>query len=138
MMLKERLTALVQTAPPGTLIPIEGLAALLDHTEEEAADLAADEVGRLAAQRFGRQEPYSPAAIRRWIRSGLRGVRLPAYPSGRGYRVQRSDFERFVSEVRSQKKGARPPLMLMPAAEPEDDLVGELQRGRRAYAASST
>lgn len=138
MTLKERLAALVGTAPRGTLIPVEGLAELLERSEEEAPDLAPEDVGRLAALRFGRDEPYSPAAIRRWIRSGLKGVRLPAYPTGRGYRVQRSDFERFVSDVRSQKKGTRPPVMLMPATEPEDDLAGELRRGRRAYAASST
>lgn len=137
MSLKQALSALVDAAPRGTLIPIEGLAELLERSEEEAPDLAPEDVGRLAALRFGRDEPYSPAAIRRWIRSGMKGVRLPAYPTGRGYRIQRSDFERFVSEVRSQKKRARPPVMLMPAAEPEDALVGELRRGRRSYAASS-
>lgn len=64
MTLKERLQQLVRSAPPGTLVPVEGLAKLIG-AEEEGADLAVEEVGRLAAEMFGRKSVYTPAAIRK-------------------------------------------------------------------------
>jgi hypothetical protein len=134
--LKERLQLLVRSAPPGTLIPVEGLAKLIDGAEEEGGDLAVEEVVRLAAERFGRKSAYTPAAIRKWIRSGLRGVRLRAYPSGSGYRVRRRDFEQFVSAVRDQRAdGGEPMLQEESGFDPE--LEDEISLGQRAYAASS-
>ena len=133
---KERLQELVRSAPPGTLVPVEGLAKLIDGAEEEGGDLAVEEVGRLAAERFGRKSAYTPAAIRKWIRSGLRGVRLRAYPSGRGYRVRRREFEQFVSAVRDQRAdGGEPMLQADSGFDPE--LEDEISLGQRAYAASS-
>jgi hypothetical protein len=134
--LKERLQQLVRSAPPGTLVPVEGLAKLIDGAEEEGADLAVEEVGRLAAERFGRKSAYTPAAIRKWIRSGLRGVRLRAYPSGSGYRVRRREFEQFVSAVRNQQvDGGEPVLQRASGYDPE--LEDEISLGQRAYAANS-
>jgi hypothetical protein len=37
-------------------------------------------------------------------------------PTGRGYRIQQGDFEPFVSEVRSQMKRVRPPVIRAPAS----------------------
>jgi hypothetical protein len=134
--LKERLQLLVRSAPPGTLVPVEGLAKLIDAVEEEGGDLAVEVVGRLAAERFGRKSVYTPAAVRKWIRSGLRGVRLRAYPSGSGYRVRRRAFEQFVSAVRDQRvDGGEPNLPVDLVSDPE--LEDEISLGQRAYAASS-
>lgn len=134
--LKERLEQLVRAAPPGTLVPVEGLAKLIDGAEEEVGDLAVEEVGRLAAEKFGRKSAYTPAAIRKWIRSGLRGVRLHAYPSGSGYRVRQRDFEQFVAAVRAQRvDGVEPTLHVADGVDAE--LEEELRFGQRAYAASS-
>lgn len=136
MTLKERLEQLVRAAPPGTLVPVEGLAKLIDGADEEGGDLAVEEVGRLAAEKFGRKSAYTPAAIRKWIRSGLRGVRLRAYPSGSGYRVQPRDFEQFVAAVRKQRvDGVEPTLHA--AAGDDSELEEELRFGQHAYAASS-
>ena len=134
--LKERLEQLVRSAPRGTLIPVEGLADLIDGTEDEAGDLAIEEVGRLAADRFGRKAVYKPAAIRKWIRSGLRGIRLRAYPSGSGYRVRPADFEQFVADVRGQRS-SRPQLVHQVAADEDMDLEAEFRLGQRSYAAST-
>jgi hypothetical protein len=136
--LRERLEQLVRTVPRGTLIPVEGLAEFINTAGDDATDLAVEDVGRLAAQSFGRKTNYSPGAIRKWIRSGLRGVRLPAYPSGSGYRVRPRDFERFVTEVRGQKLN-RPPRDEHAAAGAvltDDDLEAELRAGQHAYVAS--
>jgi hypothetical protein len=136
--LRERLEQLVRYSPRGTLIPIEGLAELITAAEDEEKDLAVEDVGRLAAWSFGRKADYSPGAIRKWIRSGLRGVRLPAYPSSSGYRVRPRDFEQFVSEVRGQRPN-RPPRDEPVGSEiglEDHDIEAELQAGQRAYAAS--
>lgn len=134
--LRERLEQLVRSAPRGTLIPVEGLAELIGDAEDtQSTDLAVEDVGRLAAERFGRRLPYKPAAIRRWIRTGLRGVRLPAYPSGIGYRVTANDFERFVAQVRALKS-IRPPHENPVAASEELDPEEELRIGAGAYAAN--
>lgn len=138
MTLREKLEQLVRSAPRGTLIPVEGLAELINTAGDDATDLAVEDVGRLAAQSFGRKTNYSPGAIRKWIRSGLKGVRLPAYPSGSGYRVRPRDFERFVAEVRGQRQN-RPPRDEHVAAGTVldgDDLEAELRAGQEAYAAS--
>lgn len=134
--MKESLQQLVRSAPPGTLVPVEGLAKLIEGAEEKGGDLAVEVVGRLAAERFGRKSAYTPAAIRKWIRSGLRGVRLPAYPSGSGYRVRQHDFEQFVSAVRNQQVGGGVPTQPVDL-ERDPDLEDEISLGQRAYAASS-
>ena len=136
MTLKEKLEQLVRAAPPGTLVPVEGLAKLIDGVEDEGGDLAVEDVGRLAAGAFGRKSAYTPAAIRKWIRSGLRGIRLRAYPFGREYRVRQRDFERFVAEVREQKVEARGPTLLV-ATGTDSELEDELRLGQTAYSARS-
>ena len=117
---------------------MEGLADLIGEAEDgPSTDLALEDVARLAAERFGRKVVYTPAAVRKWIRSGLRGVRLGAYPSGKGYRVRPAEFERFVSEVRGEN-ASRPPQESAVAAREDDNLNAyQLQFGRRAYAALS-
>lgn len=70
------------------------------------------------------------------IRSGLRGVRLRAYPSGSGYRVRQRDFEQFVSAVRDQQvSGGESTLPVDSGYDP--GIEEEISLGQRAYAASS-
>ncbi len=72
--------------------------------------------------------------MRKWIRSGLRGVRLRAYPAGNGYRVRRRDFDQFVADIRGQKLN-RPPRSEFAAAgrlPVEDDLESEIRAGQQA------
>lgn len=49
MTLRERLEQLVRTAPRGTLIPVEGLAGLIQTPADEETDLDVENIGRLAA-----------------------------------------------------------------------------------------
>ncbi len=136
--LRERLEQLVRTAPRGTLIPVEGLAELIQTAAEEETDLDVEDIGRLAATSFGRTTSYTAGAVRKWIRSGLKGVLLPAYPAGTGYRVRRHDFDQFVADVRSQRAN-RPPRAEHVAAGTlphSDDLESEIRAGQQAYAAS--
>jgi hypothetical protein len=135
--LRERLEQLVRTAPRGTLIPVEGLAELIQAAAEEETDLDVEDIGRLAATSFGRTTAYTAGAVRKWIRSGLKGVRLRAYPAGTGYRVRRPDFDQFVADVRSQKANRPPRVEHVAAGTPPegDDLEAEMRAGQRAYAA---
>lgn len=136
MALRERLEQLIRSAPPGTLVPVEGLLALLDGEDQtESVDLTMDDVGRLAAERFGRRSPYKSPAVRRWIRSGLRGVHLRAYASGSGYRVTRANFERFLEAVRRQPTN-RPPQEFPVTTGQDPDPEEELRAGATAYAAT--
>ena len=120
MTLKEKLQQLVNASPRGTLITVEGLAELIEGAEDDVADLSVEDVAKEAAERFGRSEPYTPGAIRKWIHTGLNGVLLAAYPYGRTYRVQVRDFEAFVAAVRGQKH-AQPARDSAPADVEYDD-----------------
>lgn len=136
MTLIEKLQQFVNSAPRGTMIPVEGLAQLISDAQEEVADLAVEDIARLAAVRFGRTEPYTPGAIRKWIRSGLNGVQLPAYPYGRGVRVRARDFDEFVSKVRGQKPG-RPERETHVPAGPEIDTFSEFEADVHSAASQS-
>lgn len=120
----ERYESCVQWAlssPSGTLVPVDGLLQMLmGRTEATQAalatsDLSLEEVAERYASAFpGKGRPRSRAAVRKWIREGLYGVKLEAYLDGTDYRVTEAAFIGFVNGIREQnrqpkkRKGAAP------------------------------
>jgi len=100
--LHEHLGQLVRYAPPGTLVPVDSLAELLRTYSEELqrpapAGLSMGEVAeRFARVVGGQRKTPQEDTVRKWIRRGLRGVKLKAFRAGRHLRVLESDFNAFV------------------------------------------
>jgi len=85
MNLHDRLSRMIEHSLPGTLVPVSSLRELLEIYPQEArtaADpgLSLVEVAQRCAARGNRSKPVTTATVRRWIRNGLRGVKLQAFP----------------------------------------------------------
>jgi hypothetical protein len=100
MTLHDRLSQMVDAALPGTLVPVSSLRELLDHHQSETryADpgLSLEEVAERCAARGNRTKPVGTPTVRKWIRTGLRGVRLKAFPWGMSYRVTEQALASFI------------------------------------------
>jgi len=101
MTLHDRISRIVEHSLPGTLVPISSLRELLEHTSQEprtVADpgLSLVEVAQRCAARGNRSKPVTTATVRNWIRKGLRGVKLQAFPWGSTYRVTEEALDRFI------------------------------------------
>lgn len=102
-LLHERLSSMVEHALPGTLIPVDSIRQLL--TEEASSQVATapgvslEEVARRCAPLVHGGKPVQLPAVRRWIRVGLRGVRLSAFQWGLTYRVHDADLDCFIEAV---------------------------------------
>lgn len=140
--LHQHLGNLVRYAPPGTLIPVDSIAELLrayaDVPERPAlAGLSLGEVAeRFARVVGGERKTPQEGTVRKWIRVGLRGVRLKAFRAGRTMRVMESDLEAFVralaDEPKSESAGMpAPPTVPSPdTASPEAELEAFLSHFR--------
>jgi hypothetical protein len=102
-LLHERLSSMVEHALPGTLIPVDSIRDLL--AEEASSHVATapgvslDEVARRCAPLVRGGKAVQLPAVRRWIRVGLRGVRLTAFEWGLTYRVHETDLESFIEAL---------------------------------------
>src|SRR4051812_11966200 len=101
MNLHDRLSRMIEHSLPGTLVPVSSLRELLEIHPQEAhtvADpgLSLVEVAQRCAARGNRSKPVTTATVRRWIRNGLRGVKLQAFPWGTTYRVTEEALNRFI------------------------------------------
>lgn len=147
--LEEHLGQLVRFAPPGTLVPVESLASLLEiYASEPAraapAGLSLGEVAeRFARTVDGQRKMPQEGTVRKWIRVGLRGVKLRAFRAGRTLRVLEPDLDEFVRALAEQplKPSAPAPEAVEPVASgsPESEIesyLGHFRRGR-AQAASA-
>jgi hypothetical protein len=106
--LHERLTLMVQHALPGTLIPVDSIRALLiEDRLPRMPGLSLDEVAQRCAALGSRKEPVKRSAVRKWMRTGLRGVRLSAFPWGKTFRVHEAALEEFICAVQNAPEGAR-------------------------------
>jgi hypothetical protein len=111
MSLHERLSRMVESALPGTLVPVSSLRELLENHQSEtrAADpgLSLEEVAQRCAARGSTTKPVGTATVRKWIRTGLGGVKLTAFPWGTTYRVTEEAVERFILALQTDKRDAR-------------------------------
>jgi hypothetical protein len=104
-----RLLLFVESAPAGTLVPVESLRELLGDGEGEpegAADpprllTPAEAADWLHAQLGGRKR--TAAAVRKVMRTGFRGVVLQSYLYGRERRTTEAALQAFVAQI-----GVRP------------------------------
>jgi len=103
--LHERLSLLVQHALPGTLIPVDSIRQLLTEDAESPAlaapGMSLEQVALRCAGLLHGGRPVQLPAVRKWIRSGLRGVKLSAFEWGQTYRVHEEEFEAFVEAVKN-------------------------------------
>lgn len=138
--LHERLGYLVRCAPPGTLIPVAALAELLhEHAPEPArhatAGLSLGEVAeRFARGVAGKRRVPQEGTVRKWIRVGLRGVRLKAFRAGRTLRVLEPDLDAFVAALAARPDApadGTPPAPEGPPPSPEHEIEAYLQHYRR-------
>lgn len=112
--LYEHLDELIRCALPGTMVPVESLAELLRRYGNESepvpepqpqpefrpAGLSLGEVAQRFSRTVGREtKTVQEGTVRKWIRVGLRGVRLSAFRAGRQLRVLEEDFESFVQQL---------------------------------------
>jgi hypothetical protein len=140
MTLIERLNGLVRFAPPGTLVPVESLREMIEDADPEppaaaTPGLSLSEVAERCAEIRGEGARRVPTrgAVRKWIREGLRGVKLEAYSFGRSYRVTEEALGRFVERVRlaEQRRPPRSPQLRMPVE--GGDAKAEIASAKRRF-----
>lgn len=128
--LHEQLSSMVQHAPPGTLIPVDSIRELLRQEQVRAASvsgLSLEEVAQRCATPGSRNKPVQPSTVRKWIREGLRGVRLTAFRWGKSYRVTEEALREFISAVREAPVHSAP-LVIPGARSLEDEVAAARQR----------
>jgi hypothetical protein len=129
----ERLHSLVMESPDDTLFSARSLRGYFG-AEENPRNLAEpgisfSEVGQAVARAMGRQKPYSEAAVRQWVRKGLRGVKLEAF--GRPGAVTRDSLDAFIGELRTRRRRSQPAAApVAPFADPADEIAAFARRGR--------
>ena len=147
-----RLMQFVQDAPAGTLVPVESLREFLAVDGTEASDggdaprmLTPCEAAEwLHAQLGGRKR--TPAAVRKIMRTGFRGVVLKSYAYGRERRTTEADLHAFVAQIGAVPRLAVPEKVAIPAllasqtvsgfqvksaADPADEIAAAQARFRR-------
>jgi hypothetical protein len=139
--LHEHLGLLVRYAPPGTLVPVDSLAEFLRVYSEPGrpapAGLSLGEVAeRFARVVGGQRKAPQEGTVRKWIRRGLRGVKLKAFRAGRHLRVLESDFDAFVhalTELPAAPAARRDPVGNLPAGagQPDTELEAYLTHYRQ-------
>jgi hypothetical protein len=148
-----RLLLFLESAPAGTMVPVESLRELLVDrgtdtlsdatggmrmlTPAEAADWLHDQLG-------GRKR--TAAAVRKTMRTGFRGVVLKSYPYGRERRTTEADLRAFVARIGAIPRPAAPEQIavagLAPTAvggfqvestgdDPADEIAAAQERFRR-------
>jgi len=135
MPLHERLSLMVQHAPPGTLIPVDSIRALLENDRPSVAapGFSLEEVADRCAARGAGGKAVQASAVRKWIREGLRGVRLEAFLWGRTYRVREDALDEFIHAV----ENAPPHRGRQRATATDADSVRhEIASSRRKFAGS--
>jgi len=129
--LRERLSLMVQHAVPGTLIPVDSLRELLGEEQARAASapgLSLEEVAQRCVAPGSRNKPVQPSTVRKWIREGLRGVRLTAFQWGKSYRVREDALREFIKAVQEAPVHTAPPIIPSGLGNIEDEIAAARQR----------
>jgi hypothetical protein len=117
----DRLLRFVEDAPRGTLVPVDELRAILADAQVGAAGeangargLTAGEAADWLHRHLGGRK-RTPAAVRKMMRTGLRGVVLQSFSFGRERRTTEQDLQRFLGEVRDMCRSV--PRSVLPPGE---------------------
>ena len=131
VLLHERLSSIVRHALPGTLIPVDSIRELL-HQEQagtaSASGLSLEEVAQRCAPPGSRNKPVQTSTVRKWIREGLRGVRLTAFRWGKSYRVTEDALQEFIRTVRDASAHRTPPIVPSRPVSVEDEIAAARRR----------
>jgi hypothetical protein len=103
MKLLDRLRRFVESAPPGTLVPVDALRKLLEEEKDNAATapdrgVTAEEAAEWLHQALGGRK-RKPAAVRKLMRTGYRGIVLESFRVGREVRTTEASLERFAGRA---------------------------------------
>lgn len=129
--LRERLAQMVKHALPGTLIPVDSIRQLLEENQPraEAPGYSLEEVAERCAALVAGGKTVQTSAVRKWIREGLRGVRLSAFPWGNTYRVGAEELEEFIEGVRLAPRRRQKPVVQRSAPDAvRDEIAGARHR----------
>lgn len=148
-----RLMQFIDSAPAGTMVPVESLRELLaedvgspsDATDGARMLTPAEAADWLHARLGGRRR--TPAAVRKVMRTGFRGVVLKSYPYGRERRTTEADLRAYVAMIGAVPRPAVPeptraPDLAPPGAgrgfqvksgadDPSDEIAAAQERFRR-------
>jgi hypothetical protein len=133
---------MVESALPGALVPVSSLRELLGHHQPETRNadpgLSLEEVAERCAARGNRSKPVGTAAVRKWIRTGLRGVKLEAFPWGMRYRVTEEALARFILALQGKQVDAGDPKGKEVPATARHTIEDEIAAARARYSQTGT
>ena len=126
MKLLDRLRRFVESAPPGTLVPVDGLRKLLEEERENAATapdrgMTAEEAAEWLHRALGGRK-RKPAAVRKLMRTGYRGVVLESFRVGREVRTTEAALERFAGALRARSGGRVAESVATVGTDPGDEV----------------
>jgi len=126
MKLLDRLRRLVEFAPPGTLVPVDALRKLLEEERENAATapnrgVTAEEAAEWLHQTLGGRK-RKPAAVRKLMRTGYRGIVLESFRVGREVRTTEASLERFAGALRGRSGGRVAESVATVGTDPGDEV----------------
>src|SRR4028119_2400202 len=140
--LRERLSRMVESALPGALVPVSSIRELLEHHQPEIRNadpgLSLEEVAERCAARGKRSKPVGTAAVRKWIRTGLRGVKLKAFPWGMSYRVTEDALANFILALQGEQVDAEDPAGEEVHAAVPRTIEDEIAAARAHYSRTGT
>lgn len=146
-----RLMQFIESAPAGTMVPVESLREMLLEGTDEATEAAGDPPRLLTpaeaadwlhAQLGGRKR--TAAAVRKVMRTGFRGVVLKSYPYGRERRTTEADLRVYVAAIGAVWRPPAPQQLAVQAppdtgfqvksdADPADEIAAAQERFRRRH-----
>jgi hypothetical protein len=95
--------------------------------------LSLEEVAQRCTPLGSRNKPVQTSTVRKWIREGLRGVRLTAFRWGKSYRVTEDALREFFRTVENASAHRAPPIVPSGPGSVED----EVEAARRRFARGS-
>lgn len=132
----DQLRALVVAAPDDTTFTAVSLRRYLADEANPAVlatpALTAAEVASAVAKALGMRVTPQAGSIRKWVRTGLHGVKLEAFPSGHGYAYSSEAVQAFIAAVKSKKqRSCVPPPPFLPSADPAEEIAAYAREGAR-------
>ena len=102
-----RLVQFIEAAPAGTMVLVESLRefilAATDPPAEADMGLSPSEAADWLHRHLGGRK-RTPAAVRKVMRTGFRGVVLDSYPYGRERRTTVNALRKFISEIGAEPR----------------------------------
>lgn len=116
----------MESAPPGTLVPVDALRKLLEEERGNAATapdrgITAEEAAEWLHRALGGRK-RKPAAVRKLMRTGYRGIVLESFRVGREVRTTEAALERFAGALRARLGGRVAESVATVGTDPGDEV----------------